>query len=91
MCAIDVIIIFDYSFWLSKSGGDDGEVEEGHITKSADWFNNSRSSQVHDEVKALVRMWNPLEAFDYERLEKEMCEIVERHHFQPGECPNGSY
>ena len=82
MCALDTILIMDHAFW--QCDNDQKEVEKKDIDKSAEWFSNGRSSKVHEDIKSLVRIWNPLEVFDYVRLEKEMNAIVERYRYQPG-------
>ncbi|CAN9146398.1 unnamed protein product [Alternaria alternata] len=82
MCALDTIIIMDHAFWQCDS--DQKEVKKENIDKSAEWFNNGRSSKVHEDIRSMIRIWNPFEAFDYVRLEKEMNAIVSRYRYQPG-------
>ncbi|KAI4661132.1 uncharacterized protein J4E79_004943 [Alternaria viburni] len=81
MCALDTIIILDHAFW--QCDNDQKEVEKKDIDKSAEWFNEGPCSKVHEDIMAMIRVWNLLDAFDYERIEKEMNAIVSRYRYQP--------
>lgn len=82
MCALDTIIIMDHAFW--QCDNEEKEIEKKDINKSTEWF-TKHSHMVHEDIKSLVRIWNPFEAFDYKRLQTEMHAIVERYRFHPGE------
>jgi hypothetical protein len=81
MCALDTILIMDHAFW--QCDDENKKIEQGHIDMSAQWFKNEgRLSKVHDDIKSLIKVWNPFDAFDYNRLEREMEAIIERYRYK---------
>ncbi|KAH4218591.1 hypothetical protein HBI56_231570 [Parastagonospora nodorum] len=82
MCTLDTILIMDHAFW--QCDDEKKKIEKEHIDQSAQWFtDDGRSSKVHADIKNLIKIWNPFDAFDYTGLETEMNAIVERYRYRP--------
>jgi hypothetical protein len=82
MCTVDVVLIMERVYW--KTLMSNGQATAQDVEEACDWYSRNRVKAVHEDIKALLPVWNIWGAFQYDRLNVGLAKILEDHRFQKG-------
>lgn len=77
MCTVDTILIMETVFWQC---GPRAPLAED--VKLACELYQSRISHVHEDVKSVLPVWDTWNAFQFEKLKKELAKVIDRHRYK---------
>ena len=77
MCTVDTILAMEIVFWRCGS-----RAPEAEDIKLACELYQSRISKVHEDVKAVLPMWDTWNAFQFEKLKLALAKVIDQNRYK---------